>query len=674
MDIKARTKSDTLMYKNILDTKSASKMPAGTILRITGIKPYGIKSYYVTNDGYIECNSVEIVRDEEFYYENYSSKNFQKNNLFMIGAKNLSNAFDIITTDMAPMYLDLQLFANEEESAGSDESGEEGKTIIVPANYKTNSVLYSPPTSGGGFSGGIISTTNPATASNNIYDTSINSVIGMKSDGSGRLLDNISIGSLFDGSFLEQVSTNLFDMIAGFFGNKLGFVIGFDFGALCLDGGSNNWLSFLNGSSGRSPTWTGSVGDTISRPDVYITYYGTGGSVIPSQYEQRQLPLTRVNPAFEQYFRTYGYYIPTEGDLVSSRSLDRIAESRYGFMADYHTGTASPTKPSEEVQFFNNISNADFSKINTSLLDNIYEELNLHVDRKTTFTKFNRYRVPTPDNELGNTRGHIFFTRPDMNLSGEHETFAGGNRTFINHYSQMSLLFDNMNKAHSVLMSYLQGKAAPTYDNMIPILSHCCTGIDLADEILETVEAHESFTGWKIIYGKSNVKSKTAGTINLAFYDDNMLSVYKILKVWTEYISAVYRGEIKPKPEYGEKRILDYAISIYYFLCKENDEDILFWSKYTGCFPTSAPASNFADTIDRHIERPSYTVNFSYAKKSDYNPVDIYEFNQLTSSKEYFYLPTYNKQTFHLNKSFVGAPFVDTMDGTHLFKLRFREN
>jgi hypothetical protein len=672
VDIKAKVKKDTLVYKNILDKQSASKISSGTLIHINGIHRYGLKSYYIIpGNKYIECDAIKIIRDSDFYYENYSSKKLQKNNLALLGAKTLSDALDDIKEEYTSPYIDLQLFASQASGwANRNDMVVNGIPTTVGGGFggalAGGTSSAGAPIRVGGVNGGIISTTSPSATSANVANTSIGNLAGLNANSTGgKLLNNVPIGSLFDGSFLSRVATNLLNMIAGFFGNKMKFVIGFSFAA------GESKSTFINGYNNAKGNWTGSTGDTISRPEVTITYYGTGGSVIPDQYTQKQLPVTPVNTAYQKYFTQYGYLIPLEGDLLSSRNVDKIADSKYKFMEDYHTGTVSPTKPAAETQFFQNISNADYSEVK-SAIEKVRDELNLDIDRETTFKKFNRFRVPTPNNELTNTRGHIFFTRPDMNLVGSHEEIRSGNRTRVDHYSQISPLFDNMNKAHSVLMSYLQGNMASGGDNMIPILSHACTGIDVADEILETVEAHESFTGWKVIYGKSNVKSKTGGTLNIAFVDDNMLSVYKILKVWTEYISAVYRGEIAPKDKYGGMHILDYAISIYYFLCKENDEDILFWTKYTGCFPTATPASNFSDTIDKRIERPTYSVPFSFAKKSDYNPIDIYEFNRLTESLGYKYLKTYNMDTRMVQKSFMGAPFVDTLDGTHLYKLRFR--
>jgi hypothetical protein len=36
------------------------------------------------------------------------------------------------------------------------------------------------------------------------------------------------------------------------------------------------------------------------------------------------------------------------------------------------------------------------------------------------------------------------------------------------------------------------------------------------------------------------------------------------------------------------------------------------------------------------------------------------------------YMPVYNEDTLRVHKSFVGKPFVDTNDGSRLFKLKFK--
>ena len=109
-----------------------------------------------------------------------------------------------------------------------------------------------------------------------------------------------------------------------------------------------------------------------------------------------------------------------------------------------------------------------------------------------------------------------------------------------------------------------------------------------------------------------------------------MLSIYKMIKMWCEYIDAVWRGEAAPKSEYIRLHVIDYAISIYYFLTDNTGENIIFWSKYTGCFPTSVPSSTFSDKLGDMISNPSYNISFAYSRKDDCNPIHLAEFNQMT--------------------------------------------
>ena len=81
------------------------------------------------------------------------------------------------------------------------------------------------------------------------------------------------------------------------------------------------------------------------------------------------------------------------------------------------------------------------------------------------------------------------------------------------------------------------GASAGAGHSFIPILTDRCTGLDVQDEVLETTEHGETLTGWKNTYGQSTIKTKTAGTVNVNFRDDDMLSVYKIMKIWIEYIN-----------------------------------------------------------------------------------------------------------------------------------------
>jgi hypothetical protein len=239
------------------------------------------------------------------------------------------------------------------------------------------------------------------------------------------------------------------------------------------------------------------------------------------------------------------------------------------------------------------------------------------------------------------------------------------------YYDYSRPLTETMISQHSIMTKYLMGGSGG--HKFIPVFTDRCTGLDMSDDVLETIEAHESRTGWKIVYGKGNIQSRTAGTVTIGFVDDNMLSIYKMLKIWTEYINAVYHGACLPKAKYRQTHVLDYAISIYYFLTDATGEDILFFSKYTGCFPTAAPASNFSDTIDSPIKIPSYSVSFSYARKDDYNPLNLAEFNHLSEGLGWDGIKVCGEGEWLAHRTFVGPPFVDTETNGYLYKLKFRQ-
>ena len=136
--------------------------------------------------------------------------------------------------------------------------------------------------------------------------------------------------------------------------------------------------------------------------------------------------------------------------------------------------------------------------------------------------------------------------------------------------------------------------------------------------------------------------------------------------------SDLSRGIVSPKETYIKTKQLDYACSIYYFLCREDGESIIFWNKYTGCIPLNLPSSSFSDSLGESKFNPKYNISWKYSFKKDYDPLSLAEFNNLTGD-DFNYVGIYNESTIRSNPSMAGAPFVDTNTGGKLFKLRFRE-
>jgi hypothetical protein len=311
--------------------------------------------------------------------------------------------------------------------------------------------------------------------------------------------------------------------------------------------------------------------------------------------------------------------------------------------------------------------NMNIVKNNINLNFNNFKELN-----KTLFTQFNRFKVPLVDYHLTKTFAHVFFTRPDLNLIKDY-TFpnfqlneqASLDSTILYAYRNnpniIVSLTDELTKKHS----------------FNPYLSNVCHSFELSDEYIKTLDHGETLTGYKIMYGKSNIESRTSGTFNVGFTDDREYTIYKIHKIWVDYISKVYRGELRPKSDYIYNKILDYASSVYYILCGEDGETILFWSKYYGVFPTSIPSSVSSWSQGKLNNLPEYSITYAYAFKEDFNPLALAEFNMNSTTDDYVYLKTYNPDIHSTGKSMAGAPFIETVKGDgvmpYTFKLRFRK-
>jgi hypothetical protein len=302
-------------------------------------------------------------------------------------------------------------------------------------------------------------------------------------------------------------------------------------------------------------------------------------------------------------------------------------------------------------------------------LNKIRASVNLDITRSDWFYNFNRFRLIHPDSVLGNTKGYIFFTRPDLNLASPSGIT-----------SDIGLLINAMVTQHPGIIAGLQKSPSlngVSFDNghkFIPLLCNRCTGIDINDETLETKEIGDTYTGWKLNYGTTTIKSKAANSVTTSFIDDEQLSIYLTFKLWEEYISNVSRGVIAPKNEYVKTTQLDYANSIYYFLTAQDGQSILFWTKFTGCIPTNIPSSNFTDSIDSPVRMPKYSITWQYAFKKDYDPYTLAEFNKLAEGGGNFEaMPMYDAETIRSARTIVGSPYVDTKTGGQLYRLLFRK-
>ena len=696
MNLLASAKIDTPVYELPGTGNKLKTLNAGEQFKIIDNEKIGLKMYYKLNSGgFVNSLDVLILRDEDYFYQNYDSKNLMKHTIGTNGLKGLNSVIGESNTNLNSNYKWLQRFSGIGDFLTRVGTAAQ-KDAAIAQQERMDSYSNG---IGDGASLNLGLPKIPMTVEAKTYDTNIENVSLYTGNNSTAktLLNGINVGSVMDGSALGILAGNAINGLFGSlmnWGQKLvNFVIGFtkssSLGNLfslfginfqtilgyvlsSLGGPAFNLISpYAYGNTGKSDTGDSTnyfegMGWGVNIVDYNpVAIFDARGRFVGFDYPAKTLSFNNTVDSVAEYFKYNG----TDGKKV----MTTYAEFTWPTWGSLFTAEAyqmESKKPANEVAVWETLYNSTYSEFQDSF-KLLREELNLDLSRDITYTKFNRFRVPIPDIELLGTIGHIFFIRPDLNLEGGRKLHRGDTnvKSSFSHYTR---LFENMVSANSTLTKNLSADGFGDH-NFMPILTHACTGIDVSDEILETTEIGETFVGWKNLYGTSMIKSKTAGTINVQFTDDDILSVYKLMKTWIEYIHAVRHGEIFPKDQYVLLHQLDYPTSIYYILTKSTDEEILFWTKYTGAFPISSPSSNFSDQLGQRIHRPNYSIQFAYTRKDDYNPLHLEEFNR-QSTGSYEYMKIYNDDTMRATKSFVGAPFVDTTDGELTYRLRFRES
>ena len=284
---------------------------------------------------------------------------------------------------------------------------------------------------------------------------------------------------------------------------------------------------------------------------------------------------------------------------------------------------------------------------------------------------YNRFKLPTANDALQRGFAHVFFVRPDCNI------LTSGMKLTKN--IQNKQIFSYAFKKSPQLVKELVINNGSTHDFMLS-LSNKATSFSPNDEYINTDTYGESYTGYKIAYGKGSGESKTAGTLSINYKDDREGHVLLLHRLWIEYINGVYRGVIIPKTSTILDKILDYGASCYYIVTAEDNETIIFWSKYYGVFPTNIPSDQYAWSHGNFVRPEDITIQYMYSFKEDYNPMAIVEFNR--NSRVYgtgaTYAKTFNKSMNQVGPSWVGAPFIELVTNNsdvgceYTYKLRFK--
>ena len=182
-------------------------------------------------------------------------------------------------------------------------------------------------------------------------------------------------------------------------------------------------------------------------------------------------------------------------------------------------------------------------------------------------------------------------------------------------------------------MEVVQSKMGYDLDNtnFITLLTNTCTETSNAkDLILDVDETEGDYSGNRLVYGAGLDESTGPGEITLTFDDLYGSPVMNLMILWVYYIHYVSKGICTPHYEYLINRIIDYTCSIYVFMLDTDQQTILRWVKYGGCFPKSIPFGQILHTKEPNLQALSQIqIPFQYNFACPMDPLVLAEFNMI---------------------------------------------
>ena len=302
---------------------------------------------------------------------------------------------------------------------------------------------------------------------------------------------------------------------------------------------------------------------------------------------------------------------------------------------------------------------------------------NREIAKSMKYYMYNRYKVPDMNRAFSKTFTHVFFTRPDLNILDKNGTSAVVAPQCMNH-TETALLWRRQPELFKLLVD--GNRCGDTANNFNMLLSNQVMSFAIEDEELATIESNQSWDEHTVMYGDI-YKGRGAGTFTCSFAETQDLAIIHLMRLWVIYIDNVRRGawlpsynlEGKGNSSYESSHVfsktLDYAASAYVFKCGPDGEDVLYWSKYYGIFPTNTGASALSWSHSGEggpDEPPQLDIRFAYSMKRDMSPISLLEFNHNAYVKDdVTYLPSWVPNAAGTHRPFVGTPYIEMVLPEH---------
>ncbi len=296
------------------------------------------------------------------------------------------------------------------------------------------------------------------------------------------------------------------------------------------------------------------------------------------------------------------------------------------------------------IGFFNNSGKvfADPARVGKTLVFMTRPNLNLR-----TFNNLRRSRILqyTASTKIGSTlmRYLMYGKTADMLVYGYYPTTGNLTSDFEQKVPIIGSTID------SVLGGTVLKEGVNSYPiietNFVPMVTNLCTNVSNAKDLtMDVFETDGNMNGDRLAYATGVDENFSIGEITLTFNDIYSSPVMTYFYPWMMYMHYVGKGICDPEWAYIVNRIIDYTVSIYVFVLGTDQQTILHWTKYSGCFPRSLPFGQIQHSTE--IDQQSLnnvSVPFQYNFSNPDDPLVLAEFNML-SDPSLFY--RFSKATF----------------------------
>lgn len=285
--------------------------------------------------------------------------------------------------------------------------------------------------------------------------------------------------------------------------------------------------------------------------------------------------------------------------------------------------------------------------------------------QQEAWQNFDRYYSVNMNLDHVDTRyQYVFMVRPECNIVKET------NKLELCDSTAKDPFFIWMNAWHSVILRGLTMEFDASHD-FIPFLVGRTEMLQLPDYAIKSYQYYQPYTHYSLPYGGTGIESQSGGTFDMSFKDDHQFRLHKFFQAWLYYIDGVSRNRFHPKEKFITYNKIDYATSVYHFIMAPDGKHIQWWSKYTGCVPTSISNSdlswNKGGTFDG-----KFSVPFQYFYFESLNPEILGDFNRNSNGARTL-ANGYNNDFMSMGNHYVGAPYVSVEGGGYSFVLNWRE-